>query len=369
MRKIFLILAVILAVSLLVVGCGGTSSPTAQPTTSAPAAKPTTSAPSSAPSSAPATSAPSSAVPAAPGKVYSIDFIRFLATNDATYKAWKPLFVDKINEKANGALIIKDRGGTEVIGQFDQAIAVKNGVMQAGAIATGFSTSVIPGVDALRLCRLSPQDERAKVMSYLQELFNKNGLYYVGRQQPIKGYQYWLFTKKAVEKQADFTGLKIGGSASFHDAFRGWGATPLNLAIQEYYPAVERGVADGTIGGLNVYISNALSEVAPFVFDQPFYNSTVCIAFNLNSWNALPDNLKKIVTDTQAEIETSWDKIAEDNTAALRKQSLDKKAKFTQPSAELNKWFMDTAYKSGWEGDAKKYPVDVVNKMRELYGQ
>jgi TRAP-type C4-dicarboxylate transport system substrate-binding protein len=374
MPKILVIVAAILMVSLLA-GCSSSPSTALPPTSQAPAPPATSSAqappPASSTTTAP-TSKPTSTAPpttSAPAKVYKIDFIRFLATNDATYKAWKPLFIDKINERAKGELVITDRGGTEVVGQFDQATAVKNGMMQAGAIATGFSTSVIPAVDALRLSRLSPQAERAKAMSYLQELFNKSGLYYVGRQQPIKGYQYWLFLKKSVTKQSDFAGLKLGGSASFHAAYKGWGATPVNLAIQEYYPAVERGVVDGNSGGLNVYMSIAEYEVAPYVIDQPFYNSTVCVAFNLATWNSLPANLQKIILDTQLEIEDQWDKIAEDNVAGLRNAAIAKKAQFIKLAPDVNTWFLDSAYATGWEEDAKKYPPDVVNKMKELLSQ
>jgi len=281
------------------------------------------------------------------------------------------VFVDRINERAKGELVINVRGGPEVIGQFDQAVAVKNNVVQGGTLPTGFMTSTTPGMDAIRLSKLTAQEERKRGMwDYInQKIAHPVGLHVVGRQQPTNTSFYWLFLKNTVEKKEDFAGLKLGGSPSFFPYYKALGGIPVKLAINEYYTAVERGVVDGNCGGLNIYVAFAEYEVAPVVLNHTFYNTTVAVSFNLEAWNSLPPHLQKLIMDVQLEVDDEWEKIHAANIAGLTKKSEASGAKFLTLSPDVAKWFVDTAYEAGWADDATKYPPDIVNKFKELLAQ
>jgi TRAP-type C4-dicarboxylate transport system substrate-binding protein len=365
MRKAFLVLLAIVLIS-LTIGCSTAPSST---TTAAPPK--TTAAPTTAPASTavPATTATPATTAAPPsGKSINIDFISFQNLNDITFKTWKPLFIDKINEKAKGEIVINVRGSTEVIAQNDQAVAIQKGLMQMGIPPTGFMTSTTPGIDSLRLSKLTPQQERDKgLYDYINQYCQTKGLYFIGRQQPItaSGF-YWINLKKQILKQADFTGLKLGSSGSFVAFFKGIGAVPTTLPITDYYTGLERGVIDGNVGGLNTFVQSALYEVSPYVIDTPFYGTTVTVMMNLNTWNSLSDNMKNLILTTQKEVEAAWPAIHDSNIASLRKQAEDKKTKFYKLDPDVEKWFLDTAYNAAWEGDAKTYPADVVQKIKDL---
>ena len=364
MRKVFLVLLVIVLV-LLAAGCSNTPSSTTapKPTTSVPG--PTSALPTSV---SPASSAPSSTVTQPAAKSINIDFISFQNLNDITFKTWKPLFIDKVNEKAKGEIVINVRGSTEVIAQNDQAVAIQKGVMQMGIPPTGFMTSTTPGIDALRLSKLTPQQERDKgLYDYINQYCQTKGLYFIGRQQPItaSGF-YWINLKKQLVKQADFTGLKLGSSASFVAFFKGIGAVPTTLPITDYYTGLERGVIDGNVGGLNTFVQSALYEVSPYVIDTPFYNTTVTVMMNLNTWNSLSDNMKNLIITTQKEVEAAWPAIHDANITNLKKQAEDKKVKFYKLDPDVEKWFLDTAYNAAWESDAKAYPPEVVQKIKDI---
>jgi TRAP-type mannitol/chloroaromatic compound transport system substrate-binding protein len=131
-------------------------------------------------------------------------------------------------------------------------------------------TSTTPGMDALRLSKLTAQQERDKgVHAYIEQYCKEKGLFYIGRMQPITapGF-YWINVKNTIEKQSDFAGLKLGSSPWFAAFFKGLGAVPTTLPITEYYTGLERGTIDGNAGGLNIYVQNSLPDVSPYVIDQ-----------------------------------------------------------------------------------------------------
>ena len=305
----------------------------------------------------------------AAGKI-TLNLVGYVPKMNLSYRGWVPLFVDKINKRSKGELIINPRGGPEVIAPFDLGKAVSKGTIDMAFVPSGFYSGVVPGADTNRLSPLTVEEERARGMyKHMRDIHAKAGIYYVGRQQPIRGHYFFVCLRKPVKRSADFKGLKIGGSPSFLAHFKALGATPVKAALKEYYPSVERGVFDGNIVGLNVYVGTGEFEVAPYVIDHFFYKATPTVLMNLKKWNSLPDNMKKLVTEVQLETENACLDVFDDETAMLRKKAAKGGAKFLKLPPDVAKWYVDTAYSAGWADDAKKYPASSVQKFKEIFGQ
>ena len=303
---------------------------------------------------------------AAAKKPITLDMVSFLNLKAFEFRLWKPLFIDKVNERAKGELKIRVRGGPEAIPIFDQVMAVKKGVVDMSNSSTGFFANMIPGIDCMRLSEFSSEEERKNgARDYIREVYRKAGLYYLGRVFPSKPY-FLIFTNKKATKPDDFKGIKFGGAPLFHGFFKGLGGSTATIPLTEYQTAMERGVIDAHSGSIGVFIAVGSYEVTKYVIDHFFYSNSASILVNLDKWNSIPKHLQDIMQETAIELEKTWPAVREAEEAKLRKVAMKAGVQFYKLSPDVAKWYLDTAYEEGWKDDAKKYPAEIVNKFKTL---
>jgi len=303
---------------------------------------------------------------AQPARPITLSYISFIPLTNFEFAQFKPLFIDRVNEKAKGELIINVRGGPEVIPAYDLAGAAQKGTIDMTMIPTGFLENMVPGADATRLSELTPFEEQEKgAHAYILEQYKKAGLYYLGRQQTQREGFFYLFTKKRCEKPQDFVGLKLTSSPSFHALYKGLGATVTHAAMPEYYSALEKGVVDGLGTSLFFWAGARIYEVTKYAIDHPFYTPTPAVVLNLNSWNRLPKHLQDLMTESLLASLKAWPDIAakkiEEDKGRGRKAGVE----FVKLSPDVAKWFIKIAYEEAWKDEERKAP-EVARRLRTL---
>ena len=129
-----------------------------------------------------------------------------------------------------------------------------------------------------------------------RELYAQHNVYFVG--PGWWGVESMPF-KMPIRTLADFQGKKVrvpeGPSG---EIFRRLGAAPVALPGTEVYTALERGVIDGTdYGTLAMNEGLGFHKVAKFpVYPGIHSMPVVDISVNMDKWNALPDDLKELLT-------------------------------------------------------------------------
>jgi TRAP-type transport system periplasmic protein len=275
---------------------------------------------------------------------------------------------DKVNERAKGQLVINFRGGPEVIGQFDLGSAVQKGVVDLAMVPATFYEGIVPGITAVMLTELTPQEERKPggVYYYIDEIHNKYNLKYLGRGAPSKEPFFYTYLKKKVLTQKDFVGLRIGCASAARPAAIAWGASVTPVKISDNYTAMERGLVDGIAGcALDVWVSLAGQEVSKYVIDHPFFYSPTLALVNLNSWKKLPKNLQDLLTEEMMDHEKEnmiLEQKRRDNARQKMNNAKIEFLKFPQPIAE---WYISTAYKACWDYQQSRFP-EVTAKFKEL---
>ncbi len=301
-------------------------------------------------------------------KPITLNLVSFVPKTNIHFQKWSELFVDKINKRANGELVIKYRGGPEIISPFDLGMSVSKGINDMALISTTFYTSLVPGADTNRFSELTTAEERKNgTYDLLQELHAKKGIYYLGELGPIRqnGY-FYICLRNPVKTKEDFKGLKLGGSPPFLPVFKALGSIPVRAALKEYYTSVERGVIDGNIVGLDVYSSMGEQEVAPFIIDHPAYKSVNVTIINKKKWDSLPDHLKELIKQVQLETEQSYPEIWDREQERIKKQLIADGAKFIKLEPDVAKWYVDTFYTVGWKYAEDHYPKDVIARFKKL---
>jgi len=108
-----------------------------------------------------------------------------------------------------------------------------------------------------------------------------------------------VYSIKPIRTVADFKGLKIRTSGLNKIFFEELGCTCVSIPMTDVTPAMARGELDACeMSSFYIDSKSGIEDVAKYVLvgsiHQPV-GATVQVFINMESWNALPDDLKKIV--------------------------------------------------------------------------
>lgn len=276
----------------------------------------------------------------------------------------KEYFVKRVNEEAKGELKITVKGGPEIMTPFDQPVGVKKGLIDICLTSFTFFPSLVPGSDLFRAADYTPIELRKNgADEFFRKQAEKASLYYLGNPLPDSDKFFWIISKKKMQTKADFKGVRIAGSPPFFAFFQGLGMVPQGMkTLKDYFSLMERGVVQAHIAALSVFLAVGTYEVADYVIDEPFFNSTQCLLMNLEKWNSLPKNIQKVFQDVMLEIETTVPPVmkahVEEDRAKLEKGGIE----FYKLSPDIAKWFLDTSIDASWKEAEKKYPAALVSE-------
>jgi len=241
-------------------------------------------------------------------------------------------------------------------------------VVDMSYVAASFYKGFVPGSEVLRLGKFTPQEERQRsTYDFMSEEHKKAGLFLLGRPEPMTGafFYTWLRTKR-LETPKDFVGVKIGSATSARAAVTAWGATQVTVAVPENYSALERGLVDGIAGQpLRGAVGFGWFELAKYIIDHPYYQSTVILIMNLNSWSRLPEHLQKLMMKRMVQAESDSMVKQTQTELGLKKKLAGSKVEFYKLSPDVAKWYLKTAYDSAWQYQQQRFP-EVTPRLKEL---
>jgi TRAP-type C4-dicarboxylate transport system substrate-binding protein len=134
---------------------------------------------------------------------------------------------------------------------------------------------------------------------YLKELTDNFKVLFFLSTDPLT---LFLRNKKVVTMN-DFKGLKIrcGGSIQSQSvAFLG--GTGVSMPGGEQYMALQTGVIDGAISGIDMALDRKFYEVTKYAPRQPLYFGIYLLLMNKETWNGLPPELQKLIDQTAGEV-------------------------------------------------------------------
>ena len=287
----------------------------------------------------------------------------FLPKDDVNLTAWWA-YVDEVNKKSNGELVIEFVGGPEAIPAFKQFEALRLGTIDIIFGCEAYYGASVTGAAYIHLSRLSPMEERQVGYYDLRvDLLKKHNVMYLGR--PEHGVWFHIFTNRAVTKPQEMTGQKIRASATYEPFVKMLGAVPITLPGAEVYSALERGVVDGYAWSVLGNVSMGWPEVCKYIIAPRIYEMNLETLINLDTWNKLSKPLQKLMSDLMIANEEKYGKLFAELGEKELKEMQDKGMKMIQFSPEDTKWYIDLAYKAGWEEVIKKSP-ELGPKLKTL---
>ena len=277
-------------------------------------------------------------------------------------------FINKAVELSKGRLAFKFRGGPETFATPDLPKATQSGLVDFSINLAGVAETVCPGVGATILSRISVDEERRNgTYAYMDQLCNKGGLHYMGRNTPANNLQFFhLLLNKRVEKPEDFKKLRIGTATAARALTEGWGAAPVNLQMTDYYTAMERNTVDGVSSStITNWVNSGCQAVTKYMVLPGYLQSSVFVMMNLNTWNKLPPDLQRVVTEAMIYSEKLNGEFWAEDTAKSIQKLKEAKVEIYNLPPNTAKWFVDTAYEATWAYQMKRFP-DVTPRLKVL---
>lgn len=173
--------------------------------------------------------------------------------------------------------------------------------------------------------------------------------------------------QRPVRSLDDLKGLRLRAPTELLRVLERLGADPVNMPMGEVYSAMAKGVIDGVIAPPDTFASLHFGEIAGYYASLAVPRGAYpARAMNLDRWNALTDEQRKVLEDSTAVWEAA---LAEENRAAADRglaQARERDVRFSAISAADQQRF-DRLYLEDAERNARaleRFGIDGIATFR-----
>jgi len=381
MKKLAVLgICIVLALTVLAVGCGEDEEPvtTVAPQTTAAPETTTTAAPdTTAPPETTASTAPpeTTATTAATGVEVVRDVIADVEPIELSFVSflpdvppgsdWNWDFMNKVSEYSGGAMTVKF-SGPEACSPMDVPAAVQRGTFDLGSILSMFGDTMVPLCAAVGRAEYNPIELRTPgtpanaAYKYYEDGYAANGIKYLGASVSSEAQvQTVFYFGKDINTLADLKGLKMAAVGGSNQAFiEELGMACIPIDFTDYFTSMERGVVDGFNVGIPGIEDYGLTPLTKVMLDEPVSSCGGMMLMNMDKWNGLTDKQKQVIT--QAMIATEYDNLKHfnDTVDAVKGRLEAAGVKILHLSPEEAKTFYLAYRDTMWAQDIKDFPEE-----------
>jgi TRAP-type C4-dicarboxylate transport system substrate-binding protein len=295
------------------------------------------------------------------------------------YKDLLPRFSEEVDKRSGGRLKIKMYPPGALVKVRELYNAVQKGVVEGGMSAGLYHARLIP--EALIETGL-PQSfadyrdaseyyydyKNGRALSLIREAYKEKGTYFLGV-YPLASYV--LMTKFPVNTLQDLEGKKLRTFGPYSLLAKSLKAATVSIPGAEQYMALQRGTVEGTIYPFYALEMYKLKEVIDYVTLPPIAGSIMIdLYLNLDAWQALPDDIKKICNEVAREL-VPWvcgetEKLDKEYLVAAKKKGIQF---ITLPEEEAAK--LKAVAVNSWDVFGKKTPrcKELISMLKEYLKQ
>ncbi|WP_201558023.1 TRAP transporter substrate-binding protein [Psychrobacter sp. 72-O-c] len=222
------------------------------------------------------------------------------ATSSINQEVFKP-WAEQIETDSNGRLKVElYPSATLSKADVTYESAVK-GTIDIGSQAHGYTSGRFPLTQIAELPGLSSSATQMGCM--LQTLY-EDGTFADEYKDSHLLFMYGAgpgtlhTTNKLIRTPEDMKGMRIRRpSAVAGDIIESMGASPVGLPANDMYTSLQRGVVDGLSFPWEAVTTFKIDEITKYHTNIPFYSSALMVTMNQDSYDRLPDDLKKVIDD------------------------------------------------------------------------
>lgn len=280
-------------------------------------------------------------------------------------------FVDKANAAAKGTFQINFVGGPEAMPTFEQAEALRKGVMDMNFTPSSYYAGNMPEIDALVGGNVAPWEARANggldMLNKIQQ--QKMNAYMLGWVEYGARFNFYLKTAPKLRPDGlpDLTAVKMRGAPAYRELLTMLGANFVNIAGPEVYTALERGTVDGLAWPAVGIMDFGWERFVKHKVTPEFFNLDIVINVNVDKWKALTpqsrDLLTKLVIEWERESYNFWIKQAKQESEELAKRGVQDFAL----SPDASRRFQSLASETVWDRMKSRAPESAAALRPKFY--
>ena len=217
-------------------------------------------------------------------------------------------FMDAVS-KASGGRVKFEYYPAEQLGKArDMLTLTQQGVVDIGLVAPAYvsdkmplsAVAELPGAFTTSCQGAIAYDKLAEAGVLRQKEFDANGI------KPLIVFilpPYQILTRGKLEGLADIKGLKLRSAGGAMDiTIRQLSAVPIRLGGPDVYSALSRGTIDGVVFPLSPVLEFKLQDqLKSGTIGENFGGFATTYSISEKRWNALPEDIRKIMTDAGAD--------------------------------------------------------------------
>ncbi len=227
-------------------------------------------------------------------------------TGFVMYKAGD-MFTSFVDEMSNGRLVITNNPGGAIVDALKEMRAVSDGVLDCTLTGSHYHTSEIGlAGDLFNLYPAGMAPQEFAVWYYEggghalhQEMYDRQNLNVVANLSTFTSAELFGWFAEPVTSLDDFKGMKFRTAGIWGEMLNEMGAAVVTMPGGEIYESMQRGVIDAfEFSTPGVDWSAGFQELGAYVHGPGIHapQSAFELLINTDQWNALPDDLKAIVT-------------------------------------------------------------------------
>lgn len=285
------------------------------------------------------------------GAVYAQDItVRYAspsAASDPTQEAtiW---FSEEVTKRTDGRVKFEMFLGNSLVKDQDVINAIGDGVIEMGKIYTVSYPGQLPLWNMTNLPFTSPSPYVS--MNVIHDLVDQFGEFdaelkkmNVSALGVITTGGTGIVSKKPIRSVDDLKGYKVRARGVQAAAFAAVGATPVSIPWNDVYEALSKGVVDGSTNYIVTTRPIRHNEVSDYYIAAGLGQAVQLELINRDFWDALPEDIKTIMTETMAEAEQRYAERASQLALEERKALADESGPghmeyIAFPAEERQKW-------------------------------
>ncbi len=264
-------------------------------------------------------------------------------------------FIEQVEERSDGELIIDYLGGHEVIPTFDQMEALMDGVVDMLNSPGCYMTGIVPSVELNHLAEYEPWvDRETGFYDFQVGEWKEVGVRFLGQVGGGYSTAYYLFTNERPETPQDLAG-QVMRTNTYDPFMKALGIERVTMPGGDIYLAMEHGTIDGF--GWPIYagfIEMGLAEVTKYAIDHSFWRGDIMLFMNLDSYNKLPSHLRDLVDEVAAETEIWAVEYYAEIHDWQREEAMRQGVEFIKFSEADAEWYLDLANEAMWESEMER---------------
>lgn len=213
--------------------------------------------------------------------------------------AYVRYFIEPVNKKGKGRIVLNFRGGPEVMPPNKQAIAVGRGALDMTHSPGGYYDGVLPECNLVRLSDMSPAEIRQNgAFDKLDQAHQKKmNIKFLAWGDSSGTFNIYL-TKKPIMKDdggVSLEGYRMRSTATYRPILEWLGAVPVSMPAGDIYTGLQRGVIQGFGQTSASLVALGIKGLVKYRIDPSFYRLNNYILMNLDKWKALPQSEKDLL--------------------------------------------------------------------------